>query len=108
MGAPFSVPGQSPEAMLAPSTGAEYRPYAFQVIAPYSNDRDRNVVSLEATMQSLVLDEKHPVALEITGEATQKRFLIRTVSEAACEHAKAHIRVRYPQVDIRPLSVADR
>jgi hypothetical protein len=83
-----------------------YRPYSFQVIAPRSNDRDREAVSLEATMQSLVVDDKHPVALEITAVATQKRFLVRSESEAACEHAKAHIRVRYPQADIRPVSEA--
>jgi hypothetical protein len=64
-------------------------------------------VTLESALQSLVLDPKHPVALEIAGTATDRRFLLRATTPAACEHARRQLRMRYPQADMREVTEDD-
>lgn len=75
---------------------------AIQVIPPRTTD-ERDVVILQVMMQSLVLDKENPVTLEITGEQTAKRFILRATRAASLDHVEAQIRLRYPQADIRPL-----
>jgi hypothetical protein len=81
--------------------------FVFEVIAPRSQDGAREVVGLESVMQSLVLDARHPIALEIAGTPTRKRFLVRATDAVALSHAEHQLRLRYPQADIRRVSTAD-
>lgn len=74
---------------------------ALQVIAARGDDHHRESVALQAAMQSLVLDASHPIALEISGSTTEKRFVIRATKFAALEHARAQIHARYPQAQFR-------
>ena len=64
-------------------------------------------VNLETAMQALVLDPRQPVALEIAGEPTAKRFLMRALRPEALAHAEAQVRMRYPQASFDPVSAAD-
>ena len=79
----------------------------FQVIAPRSEDGAQEVVGLETVMQSLVLSARLPIALEIAGSATRKRFLVRATDPLALSHAEQQLRLRYPQADIVHLTDAD-
>jgi hypothetical protein len=79
----------------------------FEIIPPRSQDGALEVVGLETVMQSLVLSEDQPIALEIAGSATRKRFLVRATDEVALYHASQQFRLRYPQADIRPITRED-
>jgi Helicase HerA, central domain len=74
---------------------------AIQVIPPMQPEEDQ--IALEAAMQSLVLDSQHPVALELTGTAQRRNFIVRATSQTALDHVEALLRSQYPQVDVRPL-----
>lgn len=75
----------------------------LQVIAARGDDHNRESAALQAAMQSLVLDAKRPLALEISGTATEKRFVVRATELAALEHARAQIHARYPQARFSPI-----
>ena len=81
-------------------------PRAFEIIASRVNDPEQTEETLQAAMQSLVLDARRPVALEIwgIGATGHKPFLIRATDAAACSHAEAHIRGYAPQVGITTLT----
>jgi len=79
----------------------ETKPLAFSVIPPLHEKID--MAAVEAIMQSLVLDEEHPVALELAGTTESRRFIVRTTKATARDHAEALLRARYPQIEIRPL-----
>lgn len=72
-----------------------------------TSDPGAQQVNLETAMQALVLDPRHPVALEIAGEPTAKRFLMRALRPEALAHAEAQVRMRYPQASFDPVSAAD-
>ncbi len=61
------------------------------------------MAAVEAIMQSLVLDEEHPVALELAGTTESRRFIVRATTATALDHAESLLRARYPQIEIRPL-----
>ncbi len=75
------------------------------VIPPRNSNRDP--VALEAAMQSLALDERHPIALEIVGTSTRKQFLLRATTSQGHAHAEAQLRARYPQARIVPVAPDD-
>jgi hypothetical protein len=54
-------------------------------------------------MQSLVLDQQHPIALELAGTAERRSFIVRATSQAALDHAEALLRAQYPQSEIHSL-----
>ncbi len=54
-------------------------------------------------MQSLVLDAKHPVALELAGTAERRSFIVRATSRTALYHVEALLRSQYPQLGVEPL-----
>jgi hypothetical protein len=62
------------------------------------------MAALEAVMQGLAIDERHPVALEIARTTRGRLFLLRATSCAALEHIAAQIQARYPQAEIRSLA----
>src|SRR5436190_9752990 len=69
---PSVHPSRSPQARPPQLTPA------FQVIPSRTYDPDRTEATLEAAMQSLVLDARRPVALEIAADGTGARsFLVR-------------------------------
>jgi energy-coupling factor transporter ATP-binding protein EcfA2 len=82
-------------------TTAPAQPLAFAVIAPRSGDQAP--VALTSAMHSLVLDARHPLALEIAGTPTSKAFLVRATTPEALAHATSQMRARYPQAEAVPL-----
>ncbi len=58
-------------------------------------------------MQSLVLDRRHPVALELAGTPNRRSFIIRATTQTALDHAETLLRAQYPQSDIYPLNEHD-
>jgi hypothetical protein len=74
---------------------------AFSVIPPLQEKID--IAAVEAIMQSLVLDEDHPVALELAGTTDRRQFIVRATTPTALDHVEALLRARYPQIEIRPL-----
>ncbi len=74
---------------------------ALQVIPPMQADQD--LVALEAAMQSLVLDDKHPVALELAGTPERRSFIVRATTVSALNHVEAVLRSQYSQMEVRPL-----
>jgi energy-coupling factor transporter ATP-binding protein EcfA2 len=79
--------------------------FACAIVVPQSHERDE--VALASAMHGLVLDVKHPLALEIAGTPSTKQFLLRATTAEAMNHAISQLRARYPQATITPLSVAD-
>lgn len=84
---------------------AKQATYACAIVAPRS--QEKNEVALASAMHSLVLDAKHPLALEIAGTSTTKQFLLRATTAEAMNHAISQLRARYPQASIIPVSRAD-
>src|SRR5579859_2757229 len=80
-------------------------PLALHVIPSLlsAQEEKKIKVSLEAAMQSLVLDKQHPVALELAGTAERRSFIVRTTTQGALDHVEALLRSQYPQIEIRPL-----
>ncbi|GHO93591.1 hypothetical protein KSF_036390 [Reticulibacter mediterranei] len=84
------------------------QPLALHIIPPHrsgkANQKQRDQeVALEAAMQSLVLDQKHPVALELAGTAERRSFIVRATSQTALYHVEALLRSQYPQLGVEPL-----
>jgi hypothetical protein len=77
-------------------------PLACSIVAPHSSDQEE--VALVSAMHSLVLDARHPLALEIAGTPATKLFLLRATTPEALDHAIAQVRARYPQASITPIS----
>src|SRR5205823_11688418 len=84
------------------------RPLALRIIPQHKSgkanqkirlqDLAQQEVALEAAMQSLVLDVKHPLALELAGTAERRSFIVRATSQVALDHAEAVLRSQYPQL----------
>jgi hypothetical protein len=89
--------------MLPPGRKSTQEPeLAFKVITPTSAVRE--MAALEAAMQGLPLDERHPVALELAGTPGEQMWIVRATTEGALDHARRQIRARYPQVAFLPLT----
>ncbi|BCL78091.1 hypothetical protein ccbrp13_05560 [Ktedonobacteria bacterium brp13] len=58
-------------------------------------------------MQSLVLDKRHPIALELAGTHERRIFIVRATTQAALTHVEALLRAQYPQSEIHPLREHD-
>jgi hypothetical protein len=76
--------------------------FALHIIPPLHSNTE-HAIALEATMQSLVLDQQHPIALELAGTTERRSFILRATSQATLDHAEALLRAQYPQSEIRPL-----
>ncbi len=85
-------PANSPEPCLV-----------VQVVPPRTAS-SRDMAALETVMQGLVLDTRHPVALEIARTEKGRQFLLRATTRAALEHLADQIQARYPQASIQPLA----
>ena len=77
--------------------------FALQIIPPLHSNGEHSI-ALEATMQSLVLDRQHPIALELAGTAERRSFIVRATTQSALDNVEALLRAQYPQSAIRPLS----
>src|SRR5215469_13832871 len=75
---------------------------ALLVIPPLQANQS-HAIALEATMQSLVLDRQHPIALELAGTPDRRSFIVRATTQAALDHVEVLLRAQYPQIDVRPL-----
>ena len=75
---------------------------ALLVIPPLQANKD-HAISLEATMQSLVLDRRHPIALELAGTTERRSFIVRATSQASLDNVEVLLRAQYPQIEIRKL-----
>src|SRR5438094_5585235 len=67
----------------------------------------RDITVLETAMQSLALDKRHPVALELAATASSRHFLLRATSVMSLKHLADQVQARYPQAIIRPVSEPD-
>src|SRR5579859_4004616 len=83
---------------------ADY-PLALHIIPPIQTSQEQLKIkaTLEAAMQSLVLDKQHPVALELAGTGSERSFIARATSQTALDHVEALLRSQYPQIEIRQL-----
>lgn len=64
-------------------------------------------VQLASAMQGLVIDKKHPVALEMTGTGQERRLLLRAKTPEGLAHAETQLRARLPQVTFLPCTERD-
>ena len=81
-------------------------PCCMQIIPPRQEDRDF-IASMEITLRSMVLDTRHPIALELAGSAKKASFLIRATTQTALDHIEALLRTEYPRIGIRYLREED-
>jgi hypothetical protein len=77
--------------------------FALQIIPPLYASKG-HTIALEATMQSLVLDRRHPIALELAGTTERRSFIVRATSQVAIDNVEALLRAQYPQSEIRVLT----
>lgn len=84
-------------------------PLALQLLPSAHSHREREQHSLQLAtmMRSLVLDQRHPLALEIVGTRQQRRWLIRARTPQALAHVKTQLQARLPQARLLPLSGHD-
>ena len=80
----------------------EEQTLAVQVIPP-PRASNRDLSALETAAQSLVLDSRHPVALEIARTTLGRHFILRATSRVALDHVTNQIQARYPQATFLPL-----
>lgn len=67
----------------------------------------RDLTGLETAMQSLALDARSPIALEIAATTTptvSRFFLLRATNPVALQHLSAQVQSRYPQAHITTVS----
>ena len=85
-------------------------PRSLLIIPPPQSDEDL-IGTMEVTMRSLVLDARHPIALELAGTGnrvpSKPGFIIRATTQAALDHVEALLRAEYPQIGIQPLREED-
>src|SRR5258708_10892526 len=85
-------------------------PRSLLIIPPPQSDEDL-ISTMEVTMRSLVLDARHPIALELAGTGnrlpSKPNFIIRATTQAALDHVEALLRAEYPQIGIQPLREED-
>ena len=93
--------GRMPARSSGRSSSSSVPTLALQIIPPMQADQD--LVALEAAMQSLVLDTKHPVALELAGTPQRRSFIVRATTVSALNHIEAVLRSQYSQMEVRPL-----
>ena len=84
-------------------------PHVLQVIASSHrhHQRDQEQVQLATAMRSLVLDQRHPIALELAGTEQQRSLLIRARNADDLHHVKTQLQARLPQATFVPLSGRD-
>lgn len=80
--------------------------FAIQIVPPLHSNTE-HAIALEATMQSLVLDRRHPIALELAGTVQRRRFIVRATTQMALDHVESLLHAQYPQSEIRPLPADD-
>ncbi len=73
-----------------------------EVIPPRRTTRE--VVALETGMAALAHAVHRPIALELIGTASARRFVVRAADAGSLEEVVRQIRARYPQAIIRPLA----
>ena len=79
-----------------PSGQAKQEALAVKVITPINSVLE--LAAIEAAMQGLPLDERHPVSLELAGTAAEQMWIVRGTKTATIDHAERQLRARYPQV----------
>src|ERR1700733_10594273 len=80
--------------------------FTLQIVPPLHSNTE-HAIALEATMQSLVLDRRHPIALELAGTVQRRRFIVRATTQMALDHVESLLHAQYPQSDIRSLPAED-
>lgn len=97
------IPNPSSE----PATSA---PSLVLEVQPARAEHARDLTGLETAMQSLALEARSPLALDLAATTTPAplhTFLLRAEQEVALRHLSAQIQSRYPQARIAPLSSTD-
>ncbi|MBV9257935.1 MAG: hypothetical protein JO215_07940 [Ktedonobacteraceae bacterium] len=81
-------------------------PFALQMIpsAHHHQGHHDEQVWLATTMRSLVLDQRHPIALEITGTDQQRSLLIRARNAEDLKHVETQLQARFPHASFLPLT----
>lgn len=79
----------NPPLVLAPPS------LALRMIPPRSGSHDLG--ALQSAMHSLVLDDRHPVALELVGFQAERQLIVRATTPEALEHARTQLHARFPQ-----------
>ena len=87
---------------LAVRVAADHETFCAEVVTPRVGQPD--ALALENLLQSLLLSEREPVALEVWGTPVARRFLIRAASARGLVHVAAQLRAHIPQVEVRSLS----
>lgn len=106
----FASPLPSQERTLEGATSVEAAsvPLALQMIPPAHPQKiDRDQVQLVSTMRSLVLDRRHPIALEIAGTHQQRCLLIRARNADDLSHVETQLHARLPHARFVPLTGRD-
>lgn len=81
-------------------------PRSLRIIPP--PQLSQNLIgTMEVTMQSLVLDTRHPVALELAGSGNKSSFIVRATTQAALDHVEGLLRAEYPQIVVQSLGDDD-
>ena len=80
-------------------------PHVLQLIPSVHRHqgRDEEQVQLATVMRSLVLDQQHPIALEVSGTDQQRCLLIRARTSNDLKHVETQLQARLPQATFVPL-----
>jgi hypothetical protein len=87
-------------------TKAGNEDFLASVIVPRVTS-SRDITVLETAMQTLALDKRHPVALELAATVSSRHFLLRATSGMSLKHLADQVQARYPQAIIRPVGKLD-
>jgi hypothetical protein len=81
-------------------------PLVLQLIPSFHRE-EHDLLLLSTALQGLVLDARHPVALELAGTAQQRSWLIRASTSEALQHAEGQLRARFPDAEFVPVHRQD-
>lgn len=81
-----------------------YVPGVVMQVIPPTSAPPPDEEQLLSLMHTLVLDARHPVALEIAGTARRRLLLVRATTEIALEQVRRQLLACYPQARCVPLT----
>jgi Helicase HerA, central domain len=105
MSTPSSLTAKSSQSVQGAAVVQATSPLALQMIPSSHHHQGRHdeQIQLATTMRSLVLDQRHPIALEVSGTDQQRSLLIRARNADDLKHVETQLQARLFHASFVPL-----
>src|SRR5579884_4304678 len=102
-----TIPAETNHRRRWRSKAQETRESLVLQFVPSFHREEQDLLLLSTALQGLVLDARHPVALELAGTAHQRAWLMRASTPEALHHAEIQVRARFPDAAFVPVPRQD-